>query len=438
MTEILMPSLSDSMQEGTVLTWLKAAGERVGRGDELVEIETDKATMTYESPEEGILEIVVEAGSTVAVGTVIARAQEVASATRDDGAGESAVTEDDGAGESRVVDDDAAAQPTVADDPVPVGAAAAPVEGGLNGDGSVRATPLARRLASAHDVDLSRLSGSGPRGRIRRVDVELAAGVRVESPAPRSSPPAPAPAPGAQTDQSVAPAGDGAKGPVTVVQPTRLQQVIARRMSEAKATIPEFQVEAEVAFDAAIELRAQLKEQGGDRAPSFNDLVVKACALALREHPRANASYRDGAFELYGRVNIGIAVAAQDALVVPTIFDADTRSLGAIAAEAKRLAARVRGGEITPPELSGATFTVSNLGMYGMSAITPVINPPQAAILGVGATRALPAIVDGKLTERHVLTLRLSCDHRILYGADAAELLSDIRSHLEQPLRLML
>ncbi|MFZ0091110.1 MAG: dihydrolipoamide acetyltransferase family protein [Solirubrobacteraceae bacterium] len=423
MTEILMPSLSDSMQEGTILTWLKDAGERVERGVELVEIETDKATMTYESPEEGILEIVVEPGSTVAVGTVIARAQE---------------------GESRVIDDDAAAQPTVADDPAPVEAASAPVEDGLNGDGPVRATPLARRLASAHDIDLSRLSGSGPRGRIRRVDVELAAGVRVESPAPRSSAPAPgfapapAPAPAVQADASVAPEGEGAKGPVTVVQPTRLQQIIARRMSEAKATIPEFQVEAEVTFDAAIELRAQLKTQGGERVPSFNDLVVKACALALREHPRANASYRDGAFELYGRVNIGIAVAAQDALVVPTIFDADTRSLGAIAAEAKRLAARVRDGEITPPELSGATFTVSNLGMYGMSAITPVINPPQAAILGVGATRALPAIVDGELIDRHVLTLRLSCDHRILYGADAAELLSDIRGHLEQPLRLML
>ncbi len=419
MTEILMPSLSDSMQEGTILTWLKAAGERVERGDELVEIETDKATMTYESPEEGILEIVVGAGSTVAVGTMIARAQE---------------------GESRVVDDDAVAQPTVADDPVPVGAVSAPVEDGLNGDGPVRATPLARRLASAHDIDLSRLSGSGPRGRIRRVDVELAAGVRVKSPAPRSHAPAPGPAPAlaAQADASVAPEGDGPKGPVTVVQPTRLQRVIARRMSEAKATVPEFQVEAEVAFDAAIELRAQLKVQGGERAPSFNDLVVKACALALREHPRANAAYRDGAFELYGRVNIGIAVAAQDVLVVPTIFDADARSLGAIAAEAKRLAARVRNGEITPPELSDATFTVSNLGMYGMSAITPVINPPQAAILGVGAARALPAIVDGELTERHVLTLRLSCDHRILYGADAAEVLSDIRSHLEQPLRLML
>ncbi len=414
MTEILMPSLSDSMQEGTVLTWLKAAGEHVERGDELVEIETDKATMTYESPEEGILEIVVEAGTSAAVGTVIARAQRVDS----------------------VVDDDAAAQPTVADDPVPVGVASAPVADELNGDRSVRATPLARRLASAHDVDLSRLSGSGPRGRIRRVDVELAAGVRVESPGPRSSRPAPASVP--QADERLAPAGEGAKGQVTVVQPTRLQQVIARRMSEAKATIPEFQVEAEVAFDAAIELRAQLKEQAGERAPSFNDLIVKASALALCEHPRANASYRDGAFELYGRVNIGIAVAAQDALVVPTIFDADTRSLGSIAAEAKRLAARVRDGEITPPELSGATFTVSNLGMYGMSAITPVINPPQAAILGVGATRALPAIVDGELTERHVLTLRLSCDHRILYGADAAELLSDIRSHLEQPLRLML
>ena len=172
------------------------------------------------------------------------------------------------------------------------------------------------------------------------------------------------------------------------MEPTRLQTVIARRMAEVKATVPDFQVQTDVVMDAAIAFRAELKATGA-ATPSFNDLVVKAAGLALRRHPRANGSYRDGHFELHARVNVGIAVAAPDALVVPAVFDADRGSLGAIAAETRRLAERVRDGSVTPPELSGATFTVSNLGMYGMTAITPVINAPQAAILGVGATRAV-------------------------------------------------
>jgi pyruvate dehydrogenase E2 component (dihydrolipoamide acetyltransferase) len=167
-------------------------------------------------------------------------------------------------------------------------------------------------------------------------------------------------------------------------------------------------------------------------------MVVKAAALALREHPRANSSYRDGALALHSRVNIGVAVAAQDALVVPTVFDADIKSLGQIATETRRLAERVRSGQISPPELSGATFTVSNLGMYGMTAITPVINPPQAAILGVGSTRATLARDGEQIVDRSLLTLTLSCDHRILYGADAARFLADVRALLEAPLRLCL
>jgi len=200
-------------------------------------------------------------------------------------------------------------------------------------------------------------------------------------------------------------------------------------------------VQTEVAVDAALALRAQLKAMGGEGGvfPSVNDLIVKASALALREHPLANGSYKDGRFELHPRVNVGIAVAAQDALVVPTITDADTRSLSSIASEARRLAGRVRDGSITPPELSGGTFTVSNLGMYGMTAITPVINLPQAAILGVGATRAVLARdPDGEIVDRRLMTLTLTCDHRILYGADAARFLAAIRELLEQPLRLAL
>jgi pyruvate dehydrogenase E2 component (dihydrolipoamide acetyltransferase) len=237
----------------------------------------------------------------------------------------------------------------------------------------------------------------------------------------------------------VASAATTASPPQTEIQQlTRAQQVIARRMSESKATIPHFQVQTDARMDALLALRAELKALAGQEpVPSLNDFIVKACGLALRTHPRANGSYRDGQFELHGQINIGVAVAAPGALVVPTIPDADKRPLTQIAADARRLAQRVRDQTITPPELSNATFTVSNLGMYGMTQITPVINPPQAAILGVGALRSTPALEDGRLVEHRELTLTLSCDHRILYGADAAEFLSAIRAALETPLRLL-
>jgi pyruvate dehydrogenase E2 component (dihydrolipoamide acetyltransferase) len=194
-------------------------------------------------------------------------------------------------------------------------------------------------------------------------------------------------------------------------------------------------------MEAAVELRKQLKvaaQDGQAAAPSFNDFVIKASALALRDFPRANGAYRDGRFELYGRVNVGVAVAGQDALVVPTLFDADRKSLGQIAREARAVAERVRAGAITPPELSSGTFTVSNLGMYGISSFTAVINPPQAAILAVGAMEPRPVAIDGEVQVRNRMTLTLACDHRILYGADAAQFLSRIRERLEQPLLLAL
>jgi pyruvate dehydrogenase E2 component (dihydrolipoamide acetyltransferase) len=198
-------------------------------------------------------------------------------------------------------------------------------------------------------------------------------------------------------------------------------------------------VQTEARVDAVLALRARLKaEAGAEPAPSVNDVVVKAAALALRAHPKANGSYRDARFELHDRVNVGIAVAADGALVVPTIFDADTRSLAEIGAESRRLAARVRAGEVTPPELAGGTFTVSNLGMFGMTAITPVINLPQAAILGVGATReVLRRGPGGEIVETAMMTLTLSCDHRILYGAEASEFLATIKQLLEEPLLML-
>ena len=212
-------------------------------------------------------------------------------------------------------------------------------------------------------------------------------------------------------------------------------------MAESKATAPEFVLNIEVEMDTAVELRKQLKEMAlsSDRpAPSFNDMVIKACALALREFPRANGAYRDGRFELYSRINVGMAVAGQDALVVPTIYDADRKSLGEIARDARTLAERVRAGAVTPPELSGGTFTVSNLGMFGIKSFTAVINPPQSAILAVGAMTERAVVREGELTTRHIMDLTLSCDHRILYGADAAQFLGRIRELLEQPLAMAL
>jgi pyruvate dehydrogenase E2 component (dihydrolipoamide acetyltransferase) len=209
-------------------------------------------------------------------------------------------------------------------------------------------------------------------------------------------------------------------------------------MAESKATAPHFYLEAEVDMTKAVEDRARLKEIAaeGDVVPSFNDLVVKACALALREHPRANGAYRDGRFELYSRVNVGIAVAAQDALVVPTVFDADRKSLWEIALDARSLSRKVRDGSITPPELSGATFTVSNLGMFGIDAFSAVINPPQAAILAVGAIVERPVVRGDELDTAHLMRVNLACDHRILYGAQGAEFLARVRSLLEEPFAL--
>jgi pyruvate dehydrogenase E2 component (dihydrolipoamide acetyltransferase) len=403
--EITMPRLSDSMQDGTILTWLKAAGDQVQEGDELLEIETDKATMAYESPAAGRLTIVAQAGETLPVGAVIATLGEAAmSAPEPDPEPHAELDPEPHAEPER--------EPVTL--PASAGNGSAPV--------TVRATPLARRLAHAHGVDLTALSGTGPRGRITRSDV--AAHAQIPDPGPAA--PASAPPVNAPKSETVA--------------LTRTQQLIARRMSESKATIPHFQVQTDARMDALLKLRTDLKSISDDDqpVPSINDFIVKAAALALRAHPRANGSYRDGQFELHASVNVGIAVAAPDALVVATIADADKRPLREIAADARRLAQRVRDQTITPPELSNATFTVSNLGMYGMTQITPVINPPQAAILGVGALRPVPALHDGRLTEQQHVTLTLSCDHRILYGADAAQFLADIRAGLQTPLGLLL
>jgi pyruvate dehydrogenase E2 component (dihydrolipoamide acetyltransferase) len=439
MADVAMPRLSDSMEEGTILKWLKSDGDEVSRGDELVEIETDKANMTYEADLEGVLKIVAQEGDTLPVGQTIAQIGGDAGGGADEGGGE------DQAEAKAETSEEPESQPPADENvervkqPEPVATEEKEEEPEPEGNGRVKASPIARRMAKELGVELGDLQGSGPGGRIVKSDVEAAAknGEQAEpaeeekeAEQPRKEAPAPAAASGD---------GSSGRGAVTTEDLTRLQQTIARRMAESKATAPEFVITCEVDMHDAVEFRKQLKAAAGDGpAPSFNDFVVKASALALKEFPRANGAYRDGKFELYSRVNVGIAVAGQDALVVPTVFDADGKSLGTIAREARALAQKVRDGKITPPELSSGTFSVSNLGMFGIKRFVAVINPPQAAILAVGEMTPRPVVRDGEITVRPVMELTLSCDHRILYGADAAQFLGRIRERLENPLSLAL
>jgi pyruvate dehydrogenase E2 component (dihydrolipoamide acetyltransferase) len=443
MADLVMPRLSDTMEEGTILRWLKHDGDDVRRGDELVEIETDKANMVYESDLDGTLQTVAAEGDTLAVGQVIARVGAPDAAARvGDALRASATTPASAAAPASPAAEQPRAPAPAAGPTAPSGKSSA--SAAATGGERVKASPLARRIAQERGVDLHTLSGSGPGGRIVKADVQGAEGATVAptrarddgdgvAAQPAASPArAPAPTPARGEDVTTA------KGETTTVALTRMQQTIARRMAESKATIPDFTLLADVDMDECVRLRAELKRISKDEAPTYNDMVVKACALALREHPRANGSYRDGALQLHSRINVGVAVAAQDALVVPTVFDADSKALGEIARETRSLAARVRDATITPPELGGGTFTVSNLGMYGIKSFTAIINPPQAAILSVGSVEQRAVAADGELVARHTMTLTLVCDHRVLYGADAAQLLARVRELLQAPVALTL
>jgi pyruvate dehydrogenase E2 component (dihydrolipoamide acetyltransferase) len=381
--EIVMPRLSDSMEEGTIVQWLVQSGDHVDEGQALVEVETDKASVVYEAQAAGVvLSLRASEGDSVRVGAPIAVIGE-------------------------------------------------PDEGAGHGDGARRpkASPLARRIAAERGVDLSEVTGSGPQGRVTRADVDRAAGA-----APASAPPA-APAP------TAAPAlggANGAKGPSTQRELSRQQQTIARRMAESRATVPDIELRSEVDAYELATLRERVREVT-DPAPSINDFIVKAAALALREFPRVNSAYRDGSVETFERVNVGVAVAAEETLLVPTIFDVDAKSVAEIGRLARTLAARARDGSITPAELAGGTFTVSNLGMFGIDSFSAVINPPQVAILTVGSMRPRPVVDEesGAIVARPTIQLTLACDHRVLYGADGARFLTYVRERLERPLSLL-
>ncbi len=434
MPDVTMPRLSDSMEEATIARWLVADGERVTAGTELAEVETDKATVTFEAEAEGVLRQLAREGDTVPLGGLVARivgAGEDAGGAAPDAAGAAAAAPAAPAAASPAgTEAPAVASPARADVP----AVASPAPAARPAGGRPAASPLARRLAARLGVDLAALTGTGPRGRIVRADVEQAAN-GAATPAPASVEPVGA----APAVASVPSSADGAKGAAEPVELSRTQQLIARRMAESRATVPDFDVSTDVDMEQAWALREQLKASAveGEAVPSLNDLVVLACGRTLAEQPNANASYRDGALERYARANVGVAIATPDSLVVATVFDADRRSLGAIARATRELAGRVRVGAVTPPELAGATFTVSNLGMFGVDAFTAVVNPPQAAILAVGAIRLRAVVRDGEIVARRTMMITLSADHRVLYGADAARFVARVRELLERPLALL-
>jgi pyruvate dehydrogenase E2 component (dihydrolipoamide acetyltransferase) len=365
--ELTMPKLSDSMADAVIVRWLKSPGDSFARGEALIEVETDKATVVYEAESDGTLDsILAPEGTSVAIGEPIA--------TLANGNG---------------------AAPRVTP-PKPASRDGADAE-------RPNATPVARRTAVELGLSLHGIAGTGPGGRITREDVQRAA---VE--------------PLASARQTAS----AAKGEVRVLELTATQATIARRMAESARTIPVFTVSADVDMSLIAGLRRGAREESDD-VPSVNDFVVKAAALTLREFPRFNASFVDGKVECYSRVNVGVAVATDDALLVPVVFDADRKTVTKIAAETRRLAEGARNRALRPEDLHEGTFTVSNLGMFGVRSFTAIIDPPQVAILAVGSVRRDDA-----------MTVTLSCDHRVVYGADGARFLSRLRELLERPLSL--
>lgn len=398
--EMTMPKLSDSMADAIILKWLKSPGEAFQRGEALLEVETDKATVVYEAETDGTLQaILVPEGGSASVGQPIATL-DAASSTAP-------------AREAPVASAEAPA-PVLTESP----AQAAATNGSSASGARPNATPVARRTALELGLSLHEVSGSGPGGRITADDVRETA---------------------AALGPASARAAAHGRGEVTVVEPTPTQTTIARRMARSAATIPVFTVSVDADVSQILAHRKTARADGAEASFSLNDFVVRATALALGEFPRFNASWVDERIELYSRINVGIAVAADDALLVPVVADADRCTLNEIAAETRRLAHAARHRTLRLEELQDATFTVSNLGMFGVRAFTAIVDPPQAAILAVGSVRREPAEDGaGGVAFHDVMTLTLSCDHRVVYGVDGARFLSRLRELLEQPLALAL
>ena len=432
MAEVNMPRLSDTMQEGTITRWFKHVGDEVKRGDVLAEVETDKANMEVESYDSGILEqVVVQEGETVPIGQVIAI---IGSGTGTHKGGEPKVPVTKLSGQIPPVTP-ASYESAVAGQPsVFAGISTQQNSVGMNGI-FIKASPLARRMAEEHGIDLLQVKGTGPGGRIVRDDIEDFIEQRAVSPVA-----VPQPFPQSVQAAGVAPGiPEVSTADAEIVILSLMQKTIARRLTESKQTVPHFYIGNEIDMTEVLKLRQDLNAAlaGEGIKISVNDLIVKACALALEKFPEVNGSYKDGQFVLHKRINIGIAVDIPSGLVVPVIRDANTKALRVIAREARSLAAKAQTGKLTAAELDGGTFSISNLGMMDVSDFVAVINPPQAAILAVAAIRKTFVPIDGQPVIREIMHVTLSADHRILYGATVARFLKEVKHLLQNPFLLL-
>ena len=421
MSNINMPKLSDTMEEGTIVEWKKKSGDEVKSGDVLAEVESDKATFDLEADADGVLQILVEQGVPAKVGAPIATIGEAGAPAQAEPAPKPRA-QAARAPEPPVAK---AGEPQPEPEPAPPTAAAPPPteRGDENGTG-VKASPLARRLAAEMGVDLASLKGSGPEGRIVKEDVMAAGTARPKTDRRR---------PQLESDRR-------AGSDVEIVEPTRMQSTIARRMAEAKATIPEFHVTVEARVDLAVSLRQQLKDSvAGAEKVTMTDFLVRACALALRKFPEVNSSWVDGKFQRKRSINIGLAVAPSQGmgLLVPVVHDADVKDLIQISIESRQVIERARSGRPNEGDLSGATFSISNLGMFGVDEFTAIINPPEAAILAVGAIKDVAVVQGGSVVPAKVMRMTLSVDHRVFYGATAAQFMAEVKRLLENPVTLL-
>ncbi len=463
MPEVIMPKMGDAMEEGTLLKWLKSEGDQVEEGDAIAEIETDKASMEIEAEDSGTLaQLIASEGDDIPVGGAIAFIQgEGEEVPERDGSESGGQAEQEEAEASGDEGGDAQAQTATeteeeseAGEEAPSGDGAQ-AAGGTNGQ--VRASPIVRRLARENSLDLSRIEGSGPQGRIVERDVRAALesgeapttdgqdgqaeqqadGQAQEVEAPEEVQPEQAEQQGFQPAKLPEPA----QTPGTqLMEPTRMQRVIGERMTEAKQHIPHFYATVEVKMDATMALRKQLNEQLEEEGLklSVNDFVMKACAVSLRNYPNLNAIYTSKGIELHETVDMAMAVALDAGLITPVIKDCASKGLASISRESKDLAQRARDGDLTPDEYQGATFTLSNMGMFGVESFTAIINPPQAAIVAVSGIVKRPSYdEDGEVVPASMMKLTLSADHRIANGRDGALYMAEVKRTLETPMLLV-
>ena len=422
--EVTMPQMGADMTEGTLVRWVKQVGEHVERGEIIAEIETDKATVELEAYESGtVLKHTVAEGETVPVGDVIAlmgsESEVIPEVERKPAAQGPA---------KRVSEPGASAAVAAAEVRAPVHAlpsgptvrAAAPAVGGP--DGRMRISPVARRIAIESGVDVRGLRGSGPDGRILRRDVEAAMK-----------------APSAQAAVAAATLPARASAPLPAAGLSKMRQAIARRMTLSKQQQPHYYLTLDIDMTDAMAFREQINRVAAEaQRVSVNDLVVKACALALQRHPKFNAEHRDNGLVVHAEINIDIGIAMDDGLIAPALLDCAHRTLGQIAEASKDLVNRAKGGHLRAEEYSAGTFTITNLGAYGVETLIGIINPPQAAILGVGSVMAQPVIRDGLVVARQVMKVALSADHRVTDGAEGARFIKEIQGVLENPAALAL